>query len=232
LTQALKLKWLLFVVVDLALALVLVWLFLLREDFDQVEALRDVGGTVYPEAREITPFRLRDQYGSVFTEEDFDDRWSLVFFGFTNCPDVCPLTMAELGEFYRLLPETSDQPVPQIIMATVDPHRDNGAELTRFLNQFHPDFIGLTGPDAALSSLAEQLYVVRDTIADSMDSMPDHDEMPHADNTSVPTPIEAPIDHSGHISVINPDGELYAVLRLPHRRETLITAYELILETW
>jgi hypothetical protein len=62
--------------------------------------------------------------------------------------------------------------------------------------------------------------------------MADHGEMSHGDDVSVPTPIEAPIDHSGHISVINPDGELYAVMRLPHRRETLITAYELIVENW
>lgn len=230
--MSLRLKWLLFVVVDLALALVLVWLFLLREDIDQVQALRDVGGTVYPEAKAITPFRLQDQYGATFTEDDFTGRWSLVFFGFTNCPDVCPLTMAELGEFYRLLPEASDQPVPQVIMATVDPQRDDGAELSRFLNQFHTDFIGLTGSDAALSNLAGQLYVVRDTLADSMaDSMPDHGDMQHAE-PQVPTPAEAPIDHSGHLSVINPNGELYAVLRLPHRRETLLTAYELIVESY
>lgn len=227
--MSLKLKWSLFIVVDLALALVLVWLFLLREDLDQVQALRDVGATVYPEAKAITPFQLHDQYGTAFTEDDLTGRWSLVFFGFTNCPDVCPLTMAELGEFYSQLPEASDQPVPQVIMATVDPQRDDGAELTRFLNQFHPDFIGLTGPDSALANLAGQLYVVRDTIADSMAG---HGEMTHGDDASVPTPIEAPIDHSGHISVINPDGELYAVMRLPHRRETLITAYEMIVENW
>lgn len=229
--MSLRLKWLLFVVVDLALALVLVWLFLLREDFDQVQALREVGGTVYPEARPIRPFRLQDQYGAVFTEDDLAGRWSLVFFGFTNCPDVCPLTMAELGEFYRLLPEASDQPVPQVIMATVDPQRDDGAELSRFLNQFHPDFIGLTGSDPALSNLADQLYVVRDTIEDSM---ADHANMAHEEHAepAVPTPIESPIDHSGHISVINPDGELYAVLRLPHRRETLLTAYDLIVDGW
>lgn len=232
--MSLKLKWMLFIAVDLALALVLVWLFLLREDFDQVEALREVGASLYPEPRAITAFRLNDQYGTAFTEADLAGRWSMVFFGFTNCPDVCPLTMAELEQFYRLLPENSGQPLPQVIMATVDPQRDNSEALGRYLERYHPDFVGLTGSDAALVELAEQLYVVRNTVTDAM---ADHGGMQHEagsehDNhgSGDMTAAEVPIDHSGHISVINPDGELYAVLRLPHLRERLLSAYQLILE--
>ena len=65
--------------------------------------LRDLGGTVYPEPRVLSDFELIDHNGSTFTNESLVGQWDIVFFGFTSCPDICPLTMSELKKFYEQL---------------------------------------------------------------------------------------------------------------------------------
>lgn len=218
-----KLKWAAFIAVDVLLAVFLVGVFLLREQRQEIEELRDLGATIYPQAQALRPFGLTTHTGARFTEADLQGRWSLVFYGFTHCPNVCPLTMVELARFQERLPADGSLPLPQVILATVDPARDTPARLTEYLDQYHETFIGLTGTDEALADLAGQLYVV---------AMPGggHDpttpQSQHEGNgVELATPGRGGFDHSGHISVINPEGELYAVLRLPHREETLLSAY-------
>lgn len=210
-----KLKWAAFIAVDVLLAVFLVGVFLLREQRQEIEELRELGATIYPQAQALRPFGLTTHTGASFTEADLQGRWSLLFYGFTHCPNVCPLTMLELARFHERLPADGSLPQPQVIMATVDPARDTPARLTDYLEQYHESFLGLTGSDEALAGLAGQLYVV----ATPGSEHGDH-EMPGG------VQADAGFDHSGHISVINPEGELYAVLRLPHREETLLAAYQ------
>jgi protein SCO1/2 len=225
-TRASKLKWAAFIAIDLALAVSLVFLFLVRDAANDLERLDELGTNLLPQAQPIRVFQLEDTQGQVFDQQRLAGKWSMVFYGFTNCPDVCPLTMAELGKFYRLLQaENSDLPLPQIIMVTVDPQRDNSAELRAYLDEYSEEFIGLTGSDRQLANLAEQLYVVSNTAAERSE---------HEGHMNMPQSSDGAqlFDHSGHISVINPDGELYAVMRLPHRDQYLLEAYQLLSSDW
>lgn len=83
-------------------------------------------------------------------------RWTLVFFGFVDCPDVCPITLSRLAELYRDLGEPADL---QVAMITVDPEHDDAERLKRYLSGFHPDFVGLTGDSADVAAAARRFFI-------------------------------------------------------------------------
>lgn len=102
------------------------------------------------------PFTLTDQEGRRVSERDFAGKYRLVYFGFTFCPDVCPVDMATLAAGLRRF-EASDAARAarvQPIFITVDPARDTPAVLRQFVAAFHPRFVGLTGSEAEIAQVA------------------------------------------------------------------------------
>ena len=87
---------------------------------------------------------------------DYAGKYLVVFFGYTNCPDVCPLTMSRLGSIYRSMGEPEEM---QVVMITVDPERDGPEEIGRYAAGFHPRFVGLGGSEEALDDASERFYV-------------------------------------------------------------------------
>ncbi|MEX1196430.1 MAG: SCO family protein [Pseudohongiellaceae bacterium] len=176
------------------------------------EALREIGARVYPSAVALEPFTLQTHEGERFTGEHFKGQWDLVFFGFTNCPDICPLTMRELETFYRdLTGPLAEQ--TRVIMVSVDPFRDDAEQVGEYVQGFHPDFLGLRGELDAVSNLAGQLYVA------------------HSD----PPPSRSGdylIDHSGNILLINPDGDYHGFMESGIRSENIDQAFRAILADW
>lgn len=85
-----------------------------------------------------------------------DAQWTLVFFGFVDCPDVCPLTMARLAETYRDLGEPEGL---SVVMITVDPERDDPARLERYVDGFHPSFRGLGGSSSDVADAASRFFI-------------------------------------------------------------------------
>lgn len=82
--------------------------------------------------------------------------WTLVFFGFVDCPDVCPITMARLAELYRDLGEPDEL---QVAMITVDPENDDAERLGRYVRGFHPAFVGLTGGSDDVAAAARRFFI-------------------------------------------------------------------------
>jgi protein SCO1/2 len=111
------------------------------------------GGTWLPQPRAVADFRLRDQNGRERSAADLRGHPTLLFFGFTYCPDVCPTTLAALSEALRR------QPLPglQVLFVSVDPERDTAAVLGSYLAAFNPEFIGLRGDAQALQPLMRSL---------------------------------------------------------------------------
>ena len=155
---------------------------------------------VLPEPRVIADFALTDQDGAPFSLDGLKGRWSLIFFGFTHCPDVCPTTLFELQAVHEQLagPDTAKPAGHQVVFVSVDPDRDTPGRLKEYVSYFHPDFIGVTGNDAQLRPLALQLgaaYHVED----------------HAAGAEQYT-----VDHSASILLTDPSGRLYGVFPAPH----------------
>jgi protein SCO1 len=107
------------------------------------------------------PFALVDGDGRAVSEQSWPGQWRIVYFGYTFCPDVCPTDMVKLGGAMRLLdkdaPDTAAKIVPTFI--TVDPERDTPAQVKRFVANFHPRFVGLTGTPAQVAAAARAYAV-------------------------------------------------------------------------
>ncbi len=95
------------------------------------------------------PFRLTDQNGKAVTDQDYRGRFMLIYFGYTFCPDICPLGLQTIAQALdELPPELQDQIVP--IFITIDPARDTVAVMKDYVAGFHPRLIGLTGSEAEI----------------------------------------------------------------------------------
>ena len=103
------------------------------------------------------PFALTDQDGRPRTDRDFAGKWRVMYFGYTFCPDVCPVDMQTIGQAMRLLeksdPALAEKVVP--IFVTVDPARDTPAVLKTFVAAFYPRAVGLTGTQPQIDALAK-----------------------------------------------------------------------------
>jgi len=103
------------------------------------------------------PFKLIDQNGKAFTDQDMKGKPFLVFFGFTHCPDVCPTTLFDVSEVMRSLGPDADRTAALFI--TVDPERDTPASMKDYLGSFDPHLRGLTGDADALATVAKEYRV-------------------------------------------------------------------------
>jgi len=132
-------------------------------------------------------FSLTDHAGRNVTQADYTDRWQLVFFGFTHCPDICPTTLAYMSSVLELLGDDADQVAP--IFITVDPARDTVPVIAEYVSAFHPRLIGLTGTGAQVAEATRKFRTWYERTED--DSAPDGYFMAHA----------------GHIYLMRPGGE-------------------------
>src|SRR5690606_14422773 len=110
-------------------------------------------------------FELTDHTGIVRTEEDFSGRWMLVFFGFANCPDVCPTTLSEVAVVMKGLGKDAARVQPLFI--SVDPERDTPSALADFVPQFNAGIIGLTGTPEQIDRTADSFRIFYERIEEA-----------------------------------------------------------------
>jgi len=160
---------------------------------------------VLPEPRVIADFRLIDEQQQTFSLDDFKGHWSVLFFGFTHCPDICPNTLYQLKQARQeMLEAGKPSNPPDFYLVSVDPERDTPQKLNEYLAYFDPTFRGLTGDAAQLKALTFQLGVMY------------HIEDHGADDT------EYTVDHSASLLLLNPAGKLHGVFPTPHNVETIV----------
>ena len=159
-------------------------------------------GTWLSPARPLPAFTLVDQDGRAAGPERFQGHWTLVFVGFTHCPEACPTTLALLGTVRRALAATLPiEQLPAVLLISVDPERDTPTVLKAYLAGFDPSFTGLTGNPEAVRAFATALGVPYRKIPMAGDYM---------------------MDHSTAIMLVNPGGRLSALFTAPHVAEALI----------
>ena len=106
-----------------------------------------------PQPLDAPTFALTSHLGKPISSRDFPERFLAVFFGYTFCPDVCPMTLTNLTEAFRLLGEDGER--VQVLLVSVDPARDTPEQLARYLSNFHPSFLGLTGTEGQIRHVAD-----------------------------------------------------------------------------
>jgi protein SCO1/2 len=104
-------------------------------------------GSYLSPRRALPNFSLIDQRGHAFGPAELRGRWSLLFFGYTNCPDYCPTTLAMLAAMEKQLRAGGAALRPQVVFVSVDAKRDTPAQLARYVPYFDPEFVGVTAAD-------------------------------------------------------------------------------------
>jgi protein SCO1/2 len=115
--------------------------------------------TELPEPRALADVRFVDKTGAPARLSDFKGNYTLLFFGFTNCPDVCPLTLSLLAQVRADIASRAPRLTPRILFVSVDPSRDTPERITAYLNGFDAEFAGVTASDAELAPLLAMLGV-------------------------------------------------------------------------
>ncbi len=108
------------------------------------------------------PFELQDHTGTTRRDSDWDEQFKLVFFGYTNCPAICPTTLQDMTDALDILGD--DAKAIQPLFITVDPERDTVDVLGEYVSSFHPSLVGLTGSEAQISKVAKSYRVQRHKI--------------------------------------------------------------------
>jgi protein SCO1/2 len=142
-------------------------------------------GILMPRPESVPSFELMDNNGNLFTERNLKGHWSLLFFGFTSCTSVCPLTMKTVSQSYEYLTPSKR---PQVILVSVDPERDSLQRLNQFVHGFNPKFIGLKGDLARVHALQKALHV---------------------------RVSSTPMSHGAEILLINPEAKVQAYFYYP-----------------
>ena len=172
-------------------------------------ALIDAGIILLPQSRNLPNVTMTDQDGKPVMVNELKDKWSLLFFGYTFCPDICPTTLAQLRQIKSELPPEAVAKL-QIILVSVDPNRDTPKQLKQYLGYFDPQFTGLT------PSSIEDIQKLANAV--SIPFIP-------AD-TSKPNYT---VDHSGNLAVIGPDGTHCGFIRAPLNNAKLVAQLPVML---
>lgn len=171
----------------------------------------EISGYILDAPRKLPEFSLTDANGDEFTNKSFIGDWSFVYFGYTYCPDVCPLSLAELArvkrEFDQSLPALSDR----YYLVSVDPARDTPERLREYVSYFDPEFRGISGKDEELAKFALAAAVAYEV-----------PESPDDDNYIV--------GHSSSVTIIDPEGSVFAIFTHPHTAAQIIRDFPKIRE--
>ena len=170
----------------------------------RIEEFKDLGVYLREPARNIRDFELINTENKPFSQEDFIGNWNLIFFGFSFCPDICPITMSLLAKVQSSL-ETDEKSKVDFFMVTVDPARDSPAALRKYLDNFSKTFIGLTGTLDQIYNFSTQVNAPFSPVLNQEGS-------------------HYTVDHSGNIILINPEGKLAGIFKMPHDQKNITVA--------
>ena len=166
------------------------------------------GAIMFSMPREISDLSLIDQNQLPFTKSRFADKWTLVFFGFTHCPDICPTTLALLNQVSDALAETDYAADTQFLLVSLDPLRDTPEKMKPYVEYFNTDFIGVTGEFLSIHRFAKQLNIAFQKVVTDSET---------GDYT---------IDHGGNVALINPQGHYHGFYKPPLDVNRMVLTYK------
>lgn len=151
----------------------------------------------YPQPRALSDFELSKHDGTTMTNSDLVGKWTLAFVGYTFCPDICPVTLAEINNVYPQLQQNVGDTPLSVWFLSVDPDRDTVERLNEYVSYFNTDFVAATGPHTQLFPLVRSMGMMY-ALSESTDN---------------PNYL---VDHSASIVVINPQGNIVGRFKPEH----------------
>jgi protein SCO1/2 len=185
--------------ITLLLAGVIAGLFFEREP-TPLEFQPQMGVSIISPPVVLPDVSLIDQEGHPFTVDRFKGEWSLLFFGYTHCPDVCPTTLSNMNRVAKELKNTG----LNYVFVTLDPKRDTPEKLKEYVHYFNPDFIGVSGDKSNIDRLAEAVGVIYDFEGDTSSERYN-------------------VNHYAAILVVDPKGRLRAHILPPHPTSKMVS---------
>ena len=198
--------------------------------------------SLYPEAKSVSDKLnfIDDASKNTHLSDVADDKWALLYFGYTSCPDVCPIDLSKINQASQLM-ENSDQ--LQVVFVSVDPDRDLG-NLDNFAKAFNSSFKGLTAKQDELISISKALGVYHEVVQSQKTAQEDHSNHnhshdDHADDSHKMVANEKPspskdehydVDHTSSYLLFNPELKLVALLTNPHEPAPMAEALDKIIE--
>ncbi len=170
------------------------------------------GAFMFDTPRALPAFELADHRGEPFTDDSLEGQWTLVFFGFTYCPDICPTTMAFLARFMGELEGLPEYDDTRVVMVSVDPARDTPQRLAEYVPYFDPGFTGVTGEFLDIHRFATALNT-------PFRKVPGDDE-------------NYLVDHSANVVLINPRGDYHGFFKAPLDLAKMKVTYRSIRVVW
>ncbi|HTT08085.1 MAG TPA: SCO family protein [Gammaproteobacteria bacterium] len=166
-------------------------------------ATNEIEGLLWPPGDPLPDFVLRTQRGDTFGADNLKGRWSWMFFGYTECADICPTTLRAMN---RVADKMTGDPQTQFIFVSIDPDHDSPEQMRRYLDTMAPKVIGLSGSADEISRLARKLGIA------------------HAPATNPAGGIE----HTAAILLIDPRARRVGIFTPPHDAGTLIKRFDAI----
>ena len=169
-----------------------------------------------PEAIALPAFKLGEQ--GQFSNSLFNDKWSLIFFGYGSCPDVCPTELYNLNNVAKIL-TAEGKIMPQVLFISVDSKRDSNEMLSTYARFYNDDFLGMTGDSSEVDKLVTTFGVIYEKTF-----MANNGQYVAVPYTSPLPPEHASsylINHSSRVYLVNPQGEYVAAFAPPHSAEKM-----------
>jgi len=179
---------------------------------DRERLLDEANVLILPRERQLPEFRLTDENGQLVTRESLQNHWTLLFFGYTACPDVCPTTLSDMRQLLGQLPEAARERL-QLILVSADPARDTPEVLRNYLGYYRAGFKGLTGNLADLQLFSKGLG------------------LPFVPVAASEAGTNYSVSHSGNLAIVGPDATLRGHIRAPIKIPGLRRALPALIES-
>lgn len=192
----------------LLLCLAAAGLYAWRSNSDAVvKAPSEIEEYLFWEARALKAFRLTAAGNKGYGLDQLKGKWSFIFFGYTHCPDVCPVTLMELGTVFKIMEQNPVIfPRMQGIFISVDPGRDTPELLEKYVTYFHPGFVGLTGSKEQIDAFSRQIGALYSLQSEGSER-------------------NYEVTHNSTIFLIDPEGRLYGRFAPPQIAQQIAGAF-------
>jgi len=166
--------------------------------------------SILPDPKKATPFTLIDADNQLFTQKNLDHHWTLLFFGFTRCHNLCPMALSLLNRLYNTLQPS--YPFLQVAFISTDPDNDTPAVIKNFTASFNKNFIGATGTVTEIQALQKQFGIFSEKMVKQQNG------------------VHFRVNHSNVILLVNPRGELQAYFPANSQPDEIRLAFEEIVK--
>ena len=197
-----------------------------QQDIEGLKKSVAPAASLYPEAKSISEKLnfINDQSESLNLSEISQGKWVLMYFGYTSCPDVCPVDLSKINLSFEMM-ENKDK--LQVVFISVDPARDIG-RLDKFASSFNSSFLGLTAHNHELGAIGKSLGVYHQVVESQKLAQSDHSS---DEDQETGSHEHYNVDHTTSFLLFSPDLKLTALLTSPHEPKPMAEALDKIIET-